>query len=598
MSDIPRDPIAILSDPAFDTAYLDLCRYARTRCRTADEADEVVSDTVLSLVQDVRGGKVIDNLTGYFRVVFARRYSDYLRRLYRDARVMLDDGTVLATFPDEHDPDAVAESVREAEAVRRALGRLTAIYREVVFRHYMRGESVETIAHALHVPVGTVKSRLSDGRTRMKDTVETHLTPRNPIHSVAERNMNQQNKTTRTSAIPIPDTRPYAELAYAPKTMSVSIWGSAGSRGEPFCYMSSLLAQNILILAYEKPISIHELTASLDTATAFVEHEVERLVAGELLGRTAGGLVYTRMFLQSYEQSFGDIPAQEALASGLAPVLWRILEAHTEVLWADKTSVTHTYSPKQRATLRLFLVNHALGSFLYHAPGMKEKAADVTPSLRPNGGWWLATGTVYEHGVKQAARSDAEHPYASSGPVQVGIGSHYQDALMYDYQSCFGDTHWMYPTLPGQPSLQQVLSLYASLFNESIRVQSERLYECVPDLEALAILRRDEDGVIHPDIPGMPLDEWTRWQAAINEAIPDLAEALSEPLIALREQTVNRVPNHVDGRAHYIHASAFGCLIPATMRALCEQGFIPDVEMGKTPVIFVAYRMPDEAEVG
>ncbi len=588
-------PTDILTDPAFDEAYLALCRYARMRCRATDEADEVVSDTVLSLVQDVRAGKVIENLAGYLRVVFDRRHSDYLRRKYRNDYVMPDDGTILAKLPDDYDPDALPEAVREAEAVRRAIARLSALYREVVFRHYMRGESVESIARALGVPAGTVKSRLFDGRSHMKDTVEMHLAEDSPLRkstkSVAKKAMNEQKKSTRTSDLPRPDIRPYAELSYAPKTISIGIWGSNGSRGEPFCYTRSLLAQNILILAYEKPISVRELSASLDTAAAFVEHEVERLVAGELLGRTAGGLVYTRMFLQSYEQSYGDIPAQEALAAEIAPTLWRILTAHTQGLWVNEASATRTYSEKQMATFRLFLANHALSLLLYHTPAMQDAAAaEVIPPVRPNGGWWLATGTVYAHGVARPACSDAAHPYAASGPAQVEIGTDYQEALMYDYQSCFGNTHWVYPEMPGCPPLSAMLSLYASLFNEKIPVKSERIYECVPDLEALSILRRDGDGTVRPAIPGMPLTEWNRWQAAVNEALPDLVEALAAPLIALREQTVNRIPDHVDGRAHYLHASAFGCLIPATMRALCEQGLIPDVVMGKTPVIFVAYR--------
>ncbi len=596
MNPTPKDPTDILSDPAFDEAYLDLCRYAETRCRDHAEAEEVVSDTVLSFVQAVRGGKVIQNLPGYLRVVFARRLSDHLRRRYRDGCVIHDDGTVLSTVADDHDPDAWDTAVREAEAVRYALARLSALYREVVYRHYMRGESVEAIAAALDVPIGTVKSRLYDGRARMKGSVEEHLTdtPKNPTPSVAGKPMDTQ-KNTRTSDIPTPDRRPFAELSYAPKTMSIAIWGGSSRLGEPFCFVRSLLAQNILILAYEAPISVRDLSAALDTAAAFVEAEVERLVAGELLGRTPGGLVYTRMFLQSYEQSHGDIPAQEALAAELAPTLWRILEAHTAPLWADEGSATRAYSKKQTATFRLFLANHALGRLLYQTPAMEEKAAaEVTPLLRPNGGWWLATGTVYDHGFKRPIRTDEGYPYAVSGPVQVGIGTDDQDALMYDYQSSFGNTHWAYSDMPGYQSLPGLLSLYASLFNQEIKLQNDRVYECIPRLEELSILHRDADGVIRPDIPGMPLAEWSRWEAAMAAAIPDLVEALGAPLIALRERTVNRVPAHVDGRAHYLHASAFGCLIPATMRALCRQGFILDVEMGKTPVVFVAYRPAGE----
>ncbi len=592
-----QNPSDILNDPAFDEAYAALIRFAEGRCRDRAEADEVVSDTVLSLVQDVRAGKEIDNLTGYLRVVFARRHSDYLRRKYRDGWVTSDDGTLLCNIPDDHDPDALAEAVREAEAVRRALSRLAVLYREAVYRHYMRGESVEQIAAALAVPVGTVKSRLSDGRAHMKNTVSAQLSAACPSPqktSVAGVSMNHRAQETRTSVISAPDRRPYAELSYAPETMSIGIWGGSSARNEPFSLISSLLAQNILILAYEKPISIRDLSAALDTAAAFVEHEVERLVAGELLGRTAGGLLYTRMFLQRYEASFGDIPAQEALAAEIAPILWRILGEHTAPLWANEASATRTYSHKQTATFWLFLVNHALGRLLHQTPALQDAAAaDVAPPLRPNGGWWLATGTVYAHGEGRPDRSDAAHPYAASGPVQVGIGTDYQDALMYDYQSVFGNTHWMYPDMPGSPGLRSVLSLYASLFNEELKVQNERIYECIPDMEALSILRRGADGVIHPDIPGMSLGEWARWETAIGAAMPELTEALAAPLIALRDNTLNRVPEHVDGWANYLHASAFGCLIPATMREMCAQGFVRNAEPGKTPVIFVAYRAPE-----
>ena len=118
-----RTPVTdLLHTPAFEAAYLELTRYAYTRARNASEADEVVSDTVLSWMQDLRAGKVIDNLTGYLRTVFERRLCDYQRRRYRREAEFFDDGTVLNTIPDDSDPDAWGQAVKEAEAVRHALG--------------------------------------------------------------------------------------------------------------------------------------------------------------------------------------------------------------------------------------------------------------------------------------------------------------------------------------------------------------------------------------------------------------------------------------------------------------------------------------------
>ena len=251
MTDIPSThPITdMLDTPAFDEAYLELTRYAYTRARNAAEADEVVSDTVLAWMQDLRAGKRIENTAGYLRTVFERRLCDYLRRKYRREVELSDDGTILETIPDDTYPEERQQMLLEEEAVRKALGRLAAIYREVVYRHYVKGQRVETIAKALGVPVGTVKSRLSDGRGQMKETVTKHLQGETTPPSVRAAGEAMQKEQKNFTA----DTRPYSEVSYAPKRVSIGIWGNVSQKGEPFCYVESLIAQNILVLAYEKP---------------------------------------------------------------------------------------------------------------------------------------------------------------------------------------------------------------------------------------------------------------------------------------------------------------------------------------------------------
>ena len=220
----------ILHTPAFEEAYLELTRYAYTRTRNAAEADEVVSDTVLSWMQDLRSGKVIENLPGYLRTVFDRRLCDYQRRRYRREVEFSDDGTVLDTIPDDSDPDAWRQSVKEAEAVRKAIGRLAAIYREVVYRHYMKGQGVEEITKALGVPVGTVKSRLSDGRGQMKETVTKAL--REGDHPTAVRAAGEAMQKEQKNFTA--DTRPYGEVSYAPKRVTIGIWGNTSQKGGAF----------------------------------------------------------------------------------------------------------------------------------------------------------------------------------------------------------------------------------------------------------------------------------------------------------------------------------------------------------------------------
>ena len=575
-----------LQSSAFEAAYLELIRYARTRTRDGREADEVVSDTVLSWMEDLRRGKEIGNVTGYLRRVFERRLSDYLRRKYRDRVEFSDDGSVLEQIPDGDDTDGWRAAVREAEAVREALGRLSAIYREVVYRHYMKGQGVEEIARALGVPVGTVKSRLSDGRGQMKETISVRLWEDASSRSITEKAMEKNV-----------DIRPYSDVSFAPKRVTVGIWGNGSRKNEPWCYLKSLVAQNILVLAYEKPISIRDLSAALAIPTPYVEHEVEALVNGELLGKTAGGLVYTRMFLQTEAESYGDIPAQEALAAEIAPILWQTLEEGLARLWADEASATRRFTPKQTATFRLMLVLKAMSKLLYTSR-ISLRTDDVEPPPRPNCGKWLAMGCIYDYGQALYA-----HKYATSGPVQVNHVRYPQAegevttrmAAMWDFQSLFGAAHWAYNDMTPTFDLQDVVRFYASFMTEAVRPVDPRIYELTSEFEKLHILRRDENGEAKLDVPALPFAEWDRWNAALDGLIPVLKEKMAPSIRTLIDRTVNRVPAHVDGREAFLHEGATRCLTLVTMMALVESGAIPDVVLGETPVILVVYR-PESGE--
>lgn len=70
--------------------------------------------------------------------------------------------------------DQVAEHVEvtmEGERVKRALAGLTELQRQAVELAYYRGLSHSEIATELHVPVGTVKTRIRDGMIRLRDAL-------------------------------------------------------------------------------------------------------------------------------------------------------------------------------------------------------------------------------------------------------------------------------------------------------------------------------------------------------------------------------------------------------------------------------------------
>jgi len=84
----------------------------------------------------------------------------------RDTRVGIRD------FDREY--DQVAEHVEitlEGERVKRALQGLTELQRQAVELAYYSGLSHSEIAAELHVPVGTIKTRIRDGMIRLRDAL-------------------------------------------------------------------------------------------------------------------------------------------------------------------------------------------------------------------------------------------------------------------------------------------------------------------------------------------------------------------------------------------------------------------------------------------
>lgn len=137
--------------------------------RDHSQSEEVTQEVFLELWQsagryEVRRGSA----TGWILTMTHRRAVDRIRASQasrdRDLRIGVRDW--------EPGIDSVAEHVEitmENERVKQAMGRLTDLQRQAVVLSYYGGYSHSEVAEMLHIPVGTVKTRLRDGMIRLRD---------------------------------------------------------------------------------------------------------------------------------------------------------------------------------------------------------------------------------------------------------------------------------------------------------------------------------------------------------------------------------------------------------------------------------------------
>jgi RNA polymerase sigma-70 factor, ECF subfamily len=94
---------------------------------------------------------------------------DYFKSASAKQQVLaeVEDGHLL--FDNAPGPEEVVLATEENQIIAAAIGQLGDEYRSALLLRFYQGMSLQEIAETLHIPVGTVKSRLSVGTHRLRD---------------------------------------------------------------------------------------------------------------------------------------------------------------------------------------------------------------------------------------------------------------------------------------------------------------------------------------------------------------------------------------------------------------------------------------------
>ena len=334
---------------------------AAGKCDSWDDAQDLMQATLLEGLLAIRKGKQIDNPRNWLVTVLNRRFYDMLRVKYRKPLVFCGVDYALARDTVEAPDFPDAGELTEEENLRRLVARMTKQYREVLIRHYYRGEGVREIAEKLSLPENTVKSRLRLGR----DILRKDLT-----------------------------MEKYEKQSFEPETLCMASTGIPGLKDEPYNLVKDdKIAMNLLILAYEKPVTLPELADAIGISTAYIEPVVERLVDGELMKRT-GDKIFTDFIIYTEQDRVAGLKLQKELAAELFDGVWQVVEEGLDVLRGAE------YYLKQSASARLKLEGFfAIRSVYQSVLRARDELAGMMSLSeyldRKDGGKWYAMGNRY-----------------------------------------------------------------------------------------------------------------------------------------------------------------------------------------------------------
>uniref|UniRef100_UPI0040575DEE sigma-70 family RNA polymerase sigma factor n=1 Tax=Acetatifactor sp. TaxID=1872090 RepID=UPI0040575DEE len=210
-----------------------------------NEAEDLTQDIICAVLKSVHRLERDEAFWGFVWKIAENTLGAKLRKKHPDT-VEWDEQFCGAYWVTPEDAFMKSE---EIQLLRRELSLLSNQYREVTVRYYIYGKSCSKISTELNISEEMVKYYLFKTRKILKEGIGM--------------------------------IREYGEKSYNPQTFRMDFWGGDGNMY--WKLFERKLPGNILLAAYDKPVSITELSMELGVATAYLEDEITILEKHEFL---------------------------------------------------------------------------------------------------------------------------------------------------------------------------------------------------------------------------------------------------------------------------------------------------------------------------
>lgn len=533
---------------------------AKYKCDTLEEAEDISQEALLEMLAVIDKGKDIENPKGWLSTVIERKKIDLLRRKYKSCDTVYDVDINQILFSDEEPIEELIKSEEYTE-IRKQISYLAEIYRQVIFKYYIKNMSIKQIAEEIGISENTVKSRLDVGRKHIRKGMD----------------MSEEK---------------YVKQSMEPDDLWISINGRVGANNEPFDLVGQgdYIIMNILILAYNKPLELSELSDRIGISCAFLEPIVERLVEAQLMKRLQNR-VYTDFIIFSADDMYKSFDLEMAYANeiykeALSVVIKNYNEIETDVL--DKLN-----TPQKNSLLSYFVVK-TLNMSMHK---VRDEVAgfisfDDYPD-RPNGGKWHATGYHYPGDFDYV--NDKAKKYTVSGEssnrYDSNDGKEYISVL--EFETELGYTRKFWEKLAGRNdnSVEAFLKcMYMCEHNDQVELFTRYGLAVIPEnIENIDVLI--ESGYISGDrkacIPILSEADFKKVLICVETCKNELVDRYRETYEKILKNNYISVPKHLKSVPEYLKYSSSMNLPMMIILKGKDEGIIFEGVKGNIPAVVI-----------
>ncbi len=186
--DNQTERLARVLEPHLERLYRLAFRLTGSRA----DAEDLFQETLTRLFENARSLDEVADPGPYLARVLYHRFVDDHRAVSRRRLTLVGDGGELDDFPDaeERTPAALDDAARRAARLETALARLGEESRRLLLLHDAEGYTLKELAAITGMPEGTLKSRLSRARSRLRDLL-WDLPETGPRPSIPEKKGNR-----------------------------------------------------------------------------------------------------------------------------------------------------------------------------------------------------------------------------------------------------------------------------------------------------------------------------------------------------------------------------------------------------------------------